>query len=547
MASLADKETMAALADSKTTPTTAVTKHLEHATLNSDLTLKVTPLMVFFSIWIGLSGWVLNFDIGYSGTVLRMEPFNRAFGRCAMVPASSLLGHHSAERALVEVCRLSATAQSVGSSIYILFMGLGAGLSGLTSHFLGRRGASQLGCLVVIIGAAGMLGTSGNYTAYVCCKCIGAVGVGHLQAIAPVYGAECTPAKRRGFLVALFSVGAGLGNTVVAVVCLGSSNIATDWSWKTPIICQIPVAVLYGVVLQFFPESPRWLMTRGKVENARNSFGRFYSKDPHSEEISTQIQEVQAAIDLEKEMAATNSWTEIFGRKTIRRTLTAVAIPVGASLSGAFSIFTYAAIFLTGLGIKNPYLINVYVNICVLTGACVGPFAIEFLGRRRSILTGYSGMSTCILIFATVATGLGSTGRVSQRVLVAFLCLWAFVFGAFIASSIWITSAEMHPVRLRTYGQAFAIMINNIFQFASNFWTPYMISAQYGNWGTNVGYFYFGVEFVTLIVMFLIVPETGRLTLEQIDDFFEDGRGAWKTSLSENKEIAKGNTSAAAF
>ena len=74
-----------------------------------------------------------------------------------------------------------------------------------------------------------------------------------------------------------------------------------------------------------------------------------------------------------------------------------------------------------------------------------------------------------------------------------------------------------------------------------------MISAQYGNWGTNFGYFYFGVEFVTLIVMFLIVPETGRLTLEQIDDFFEDGRGAWKTSLSENKEIAKGNTSAAAF
>lgn len=544
---MAGQEALAAPAGSDHPGKASDPAHHEHTALSPDLTLNVTPLMIFFSIWIGLSGWVLNFDIGYSGTVLRMEPFNRAFGHCAMVPAQAPPGAHHGHRALVEVCRLSATAQSVGSSIYILFMAVGAALSGFTSHYLGRRGAIQVGCLVVIIGAAGMLGSSGNYTAYVCTKCLGAVGVGHLQATAPIYGVETTPARRRGFLVALFSIGAGLGNLTVALVCLGSSGITNDWSWKTPIICQIPVAVIYGAGLQFFPESPRWLITKGKVDQARLSFARFYNKDAQCQEISAQVQEVQAAIDAETAIAATTSWTEIFGRRTIRRTLTAIAIPVGASLSGAFAIFTYAAIFLTGLGIKNPYLTNVYMNICTLAGACIGPFLIEFLGRRRTILTGYSGMATCILIFSTVASGMGTTDPVVEKVLVAFLCLWVFVFGACIASSMWITSAEMHPVRLRTYGQAAAIGINNTFQFACSFWTPYMININYGNWGTNVGYFYFATEVAALIVMFFIVPETARLTLEQIDNFFESSRKAWRTSLAENKRTAKRDTYASAF
>ena len=522
-------------------PDAATTKHVEHATLSRELTLKVTPLMIFFASWIALSGWVLNFDIGYTGTVLRMEPFNRAFGKCSMVPARPQPGHPPPPKGtLVEVCVLSATAQSVGSSIYILFMGLGAALSGITSHYLGRRGALQLGCLIVCVGAAGQLGCAGNYHAYVVCKCIGAVGLGHLQAVTPIYGVECTPANRRGLLVTVYSIGSGFGNTVVACICLGSSHLTTNWSWKLPIVLQIPIAVVYALVLQIFPESPRWLMTKGRVDQARASFSRFYSIGADSPEVAAQIEEVQQAIDFEKPIASTTSWTEIFHPHTIRRTLIAVAIPVGASLSGAFAIFTYAAIFLSGLGIKNTYLINVIITVCVLAGSFVGPFTVEFLGRRRSILAGYGGMSTCILIFSSVSSGLGSTHTTPQRVEVAFLCLWAFMFGAFIASTIWITSAEMHPVRLRTYGQAFAITTNNIFQFACNFWTPYMINVQYGNWGTNVGYFFFGVEFVTLIIMFFNVPETARLTLEQIDDMFSSGRKAWKTSLAENKKILNG-------
>jgi MFS transporter, SP family, sugar:H+ symporter len=513
--------------------------HRDHLDLSKDLTSRVTPFLLFFSFWIALSGWVLNFDISYSGTVYAMPPFNKAFGRCAMIPANQVPGADPNAQGSAEFCALSATAQSVGSSIYLLFMGLGAALSGITGNYLGRRGGLQLGCLIVIVGASGMLGTAGNYTAYVACKCVGAVGIGQLHVIGPMFGVEVAPPSRRGFLVSLFSVGQGLGNLAVACVCLGSSTIRNNWSWKTPIICQIPVAFVYGLVLLIFPESPRWLLLKGKEDQARNSFARYYNKDAQSPEIGAQIQEIQAAIEMERLISTTTHWTEIFHRNNLRRTLTAAAIPTAGSLSGGLAIFTYAAIFLAGIGIKNPFVINVVINCCIVAGTFVGPFTLEFLGRRRTILIGFTSMAICMLIFATVSSGLGQSSDVAHKVDVTVLCLWAFFFGGFVATSQWLGSAEMHSVRLRTYGQAFAITVNDIFQFGCNFWTPYMINVDYGNWGTNVGYFYFAIEVALLVLLFLIVPENARLTLEQIDDFFASGRPAWKTSLAKNKALAR--------
>lgn len=545
MGSLSEKKGGLQPEQHETIPTNTVLQHHEHAALNKDVIARVTPFLVFFSLWITLSGWMLNFDVGYTGTVYLMQPFNKAFGRCELIPANKIPGAAPDAPGMVEYCSLSATAQGVGGSVYLLFMGLGAAISGITGNYLGRRGGTQLGCIVVIIGAAGMLGTAGNYTAYVVCKCIGAVGLGHLQALGPMYGVEVTPPSRRGFLVALFSVGQGVGQLTVSAICLGSSSLLSDWSWKTPILCQIPIALIYAVVLFVFPESPRWLLLRNKEDAARKSFGRYYNKDPNSAEIVAQVREVQAAIELEKLTSSTTYWTDIFHRSNIRRTLTAAAIPTAGSLSGGLAIFTYAAVFLSGVGIQSPFLINVIVNVCIVAGCMVGPFAIEFLGRRRTMLTGFGCMSVCMLIFATVSSALGAGNEVANKVVVSFLCIWSFFFGGFVAPGMWLASAEMHSVRLRTYGQAFAITVNNIFQFGSNFWTPYMINANYGNWGTNVGYFYFAVEVVIVVVIFLIMPENARLTLEQVDDFFDAGGKAWKTSLAKNKAIARQGTSQA--
>jgi len=504
----------------------------DHAIDPGSAMSRTTGRLIALNAVIGIGGFILNFDIGYTGAVLVMEPFNQAFGQLTIAPGET-----------TPTYALSATQQSLGSSIYLIFLAIGAGASGLSSHYFGPRGALQVGCVFVAIGAAGMVGSAGNFVGYLACKCIGAFGLGHVQNMGVIYGVECSPPGKRGLLVCLFTVGATIGNLVATAVCAGSQVIPNDWSWRTPIILQIPTAAAFGFGLLAFPQSPRWLLTKGKTEQAQRSFGYLFSSDPLGEDVRRQVLDTQAAIDEEKELSSSTNWTEIFHRNFVRRTMIALAINCCAALSGSFFIFSYAALFLHSVGVGSPINISVIINSCVVVGGLTGPFWVEYLGRRRSIITGYLGMMTCMLVFAATSTGLGGANNVnaaSRDVLIAFLCLWAFTFGGFISSTQFMASSEMHAVRHRSYGQAFASLVANLVAFGSSFWGPYMLNPDYGNMGTNVGYFYFGLESISLVILFLIVPENARLTLEEIDEYFISGRKAWRTSLARNKRIARG-------
>ncbi|KAJ5381026.1 mfs monosaccharide transporter protein [Penicillium cataractarum] len=492
---------------------------------------KTTKTMVILSVWMSFAAWIANFDNGYGGTVLIMPSFKKAFGHChvATDPTTGVM---------IEECSLSALQQSligVGS----LFMAVGGAFAGVTGTYIGRKGTIQFACALCIIGAAGMLGTAGNFLNYMVCKCISSVGIGQLMASSIIYGSECTAANKRGLLLGLYNVGLGLGNVTAYAVCAGSATLApnTNWQWKTPIVCQIPLALILGVGMVMFAESPRWLLIKGRDEAARKSFGIFHQMDPFSMQITAQIEDVKRHIEFENALNVNTSWTEIYCGNNLRRTTISAFILVGLAITGIQFVAPYAALFLSGVGIRNSYLINVIIGLCIFGGSCIGPFVLEYGGRRFSMLVGYTSMALCMLIFSSVSTSLGSTDPVAQKVVVVFLCLWAFIFGGFIGPSVWLASAEMHSVRLRTYGQANTTVFYQIFAFGATFWTPYMLNEGYGNMGPNVGYFYFGVTFIVGLLVFLFVPETARLTLEQIDDYFVSGRMAWRTSISKNKAI----------
>lgn len=95
-----------------------------------------------------------------------MPSYNKAFGSCKIDPVKK-----------VEVYNLTPLQQSL-VSVTVLFVALGGVVGGITGNYLGRRGTIQCGCLLVMIGAGSMLGTAGNFNAYMVCKCIGGVGLG---------------------------------------------------------------------------------------------------------------------------------------------------------------------------------------------------------------------------------------------------------------------------------------------------------------------------------------------------------------------------------
>lgn len=502
---------------------------LEHVNRESTASEKVTRTMFLFTLFIATAAWIGQFDLGYGGTVLQIDTFKSAFGKCGPDPASGAI-----------TCHISALQQSL-VSLTGLFQALGGTLAGFAATYLGRRGSLQVGALLVAVGAAGMLGTSSSFLNYMVCKCVGGIGIGVIFATAIIYGVECTSPHRRGLLLSVFTIGLASGNLGASGVCAGTSTIKSNWAWKVPIACQIPFSVFLGLGVMLFPESPRWLVAEGKDDKARRALARFHARDPNSDHVTAHLDEIRSYIEFEKEVASSASFLQIFHKQYIRRTMTSVFMMVATVLTGLQFVAPYTAIFIGSLGIGSPFVVTVIVSSCFTAGSLFGGFIIEFIGRRRAMLVGFGFGGAVMLTFSAVSSGLGSTSEVARRVLVACLCIWGFSFSSCIAPSGWIGSTEMHTLRLRAHGQALAININSIFGFASQFWTPYMISPDYGNMGTNIGYFYFGLTVIIWIIVFVLVPETARLKLEQIDDYFESGVPAWKTSIKKNKAIAAAN------
>ncbi|RVX68269.1 hypothetical protein B0A52_07272 [Exophiala mesophila] len=414
---------------------------------------KGTKRMMLLGLYVGLTGWMYNFDLGYSGIVLQMMPFKEAFGRRGPIrtPAGEV----------VQEYYLTPLEQSL-VSVAILFIAMGGALAGPLGQYTGRRGVTQASCALIGIGAGGMLGTSGSYLNYMVCKCIQGVGL----------------------------------------------------------------------------ESPRWLLIKNRELEARKSFSIYYGKPIDDPDVSYQIQQVQQHIELGLSAHRTSSFFDIFRGANLRRTTAAIIVVLGIAVTGVRFITTYATIFVAGIGIDDPYLVNVIMGSSSCLGTLFNPWVIEYWGRRFALLAGYAGLAVMMLLIAAVGSGLGQSNPIAQRTLVAFLTLWYFIFGFFVSASLGTISPEQHSLRLRTYGQAFTIYIYEIFAFGLSFSIPYMIGSQYGNMGLNVGYFFCGLSVILFTGCFFFLPETARLSLEQIDDQYNSQMPAWKTSLKKNRKIA---------
>lgn len=487
--------------------------------------------MLRLSLWVSFAAWITNFDNGYSGTVLIMPSYKSSFGSCEQV-----IDPNTYEN--IQYCSLTPLQESLISLNY-LFIAIGGGIAGLTGQYIGRRGSIQVGCTLAVVGAAGMLGTGGSFLRYMVCRSISAVGIGQLVAASVTYGSECIVASQRGLSLGLYNVGLAMGNVASSAVCAGSARLepTNNWQWKTPILCQIPLGIILGAGILMLPESPRWLMGHGREEEARNSFSVLYCQNPCSPDITAQIDDIRTHLANERAGAKSVSPYDIYRKKHVGRTLTSALIMVGLAITGIHFVQPYAALFLKGVGVSDPYLINVIIGLCILGGSFLGPFIVEYGGRRIAILSGYIVMAVCMLILSSVSSSLGND-ETAKMVTVVLLCLWAFVFGGTIAPSANLASVEMHSVSLRTFGQANTTIFYGAFAFGATFWTPYMLDSDYGDMGANVGYFYAGVTAVIAVLIYFLVPETAGLTLEQIDGIFNSGTKAWKTSISKNKVIA---------
>ena len=348
-----------------------------------------------------------------------------------------------------------------------------------------------------------------NWYSFLFFRFLGGLGVGGASVVSPMYIAEISPAKYRGRLVAVTQFNIVLGillaffsNYIITGMNLG----AVEWRWMFGVE-GLP-AVLFFSFLFLIPLSPRWLVARGRIDEARAVLDKC-GTDTGS--VDEEIQEIQTSLDLEH-----HSLQEPFYcRKYFKPISLAVMIAMFNQLSGINALMYYTPkIFkMAGAASESALLQTIAVGGTNLIFTMAALAIIDHFGRRRLMLVGSIGyilsLGTTAWAFYTYGTDFTQTGSLVVLIsLLVFIASHAFGQGAVI----WVFISEIFPNRVRARGQALG-SFTHWFMAALISWT-FPIIAE--NSGGHTFAFYAVCMIGQLLWVLLIMPETKGISLEHI-------------------------------
>ncbi len=406
-----------------------------------------------------------------------------------------------AEQKIQSLWALSAGLHGIVIAAALYGTVLGSLLGGIPTDRIGRRATLILIGVLYLIGSVwSALAT--DVFSFIVARLIGGVGIGISTVASPLYISEIAPPRYRGRLAGMFQL-----NIVVGVLLAYVSNALLAglgeqaWRWMLG-VAAIPSA-LYTALCLGLPESPRWLLTRGRGIEAGERALRLIRPGAQEAEIAAEVQAIRAASA--GAAAASTFWTWRL-RTPI---LLAFLIAFFNQLSGINAILYFAPrIFeLTGLGAKAALLQTVGIGVTNLVFTLVGLWLIDRLGRRTLLFIGSYGY--------LVSLGLVAWSFFSGHYLLVPACIFAFIAAHAVGQGavIWVYISEIFPNRQRAEGQAlgsfthwfFAALLTSLFPKVVTAFSPgYVFS------------FFALMMLLQLLWVKLAVIETKGVPLEQI-------------------------------
>lgn len=216
--------------------------------------------------------------------------------------------------------------------------------------------------------------------------------------VIPIFQAEIMPAPVRGFAVASYQMSFALGGIVMSAICRGTSSLTTDAAWRIPLGCFYIVPSVIAGLIWFIPESPRWLISQGKVEDARAALFRLRVNATEAS-VSEEVTAVQLGLDIEKDKG---SYADLFRGNNRRRTAIIIGTNFFLQATGQAFASQYGTIFVRSLGTINPFdfsLMNSFIGtLCCLTAMIL----VDKLGRRPLMIAGSGVQAMWLFIMGGV-------------------------------------------------------------------------------------------------------------------------------------------------
>ena len=411
------------------------------------------------------------------------------------------------------------TAGMTGWTASSLLIGCMAGAvaGGPLGDRFGRKPMLMVCALVFALSSLGSA-LAPDLAAYTWSRMLGGMGIGAVSVLSPLYIAEISPGRSRGRFVSLYQLAIVVGILVSFFVNMliqqygivqvpvpygistESWNSVNAWRWMLGVLALPSVG--FGLLLLPLPESPRWLMKRGRRSEAETILVRIGGTEAARREL----------LQIEESLGAeTGKLSELFRGGFGRAMLIGILLAVFSQFGGINAIMYYGPELFKAAGARdNQAFLSTVILGCTNLVATFGAIVlIDRLGRKSLLVAGVSIQVLALLIVGTLYHVQGD-----PVLLLVSIILFLIGFAGSTGAVTWVIIAEIFPTRLR--GQAMGIAV--LFIWASDYVVTqtFPVLAE-GIGPANTFYSYAGCAFIGLVFTILAVPETRGRTLEEIE------------------------------
>ncbi|KAJ1043077.1 hypothetical protein NDA14_006275 [Ustilago hordei] len=418
------------------------------------------------------------------------------------------------------------SADYIGFIVSSMLLGAFVGCipASLIADAFSRRFAIMVGAIIFILG--GILQTAAaNQGMMMAGRFFAGVGIGMLSLLAPLYQSEIAHPSIRGRLTTLQQFFLGIGALIASFVVYGCSihQAGTVFEWRFPLGLQIAPAVPLAFLIMLFPESPRWLMTKGREEDALRSLARLHARGDTSDVfVRAELAEIKAQLAVEKGTAS--GWSEIFSsRQNIRKVAIGVILQFSVQITGVAAIQYYAPDIFKVFGYSNSriFLLQSINSIIALIGEAACVLFVDKLGRRWPLIVCNSMAGACFSVATALQAVYPAAGPNPNKhaggAFIAMIWIFNFFFSAGIGPLSWAVPVEIMNTSIRAKGTA----LTSISCWVANFMIGQVTPKALASIGWKY-YLLFAIGgFTNALTFYLILPETKGRTLEEMDAFFE--------------------------
>ena len=454
--------------------------------------------LVFLSVVAALGGFLFGYDTAViSGTIAQVT---EQFGLDAL------------QQGWYVGCAL------IGSIIGVLF-------AGILSDKFGRKSTMILSAILFSTSAIGCA-VSTDFNQLVIYRIIGGVGIGVVSIISPLYISEVAVAQYRGRLVSLYQLavtigflGAYLVNFQLLGYSMSNPDVSTGWwnlvfvseVWRGMLGMETLPAIMFFIIIFFIPESPRWLILKGKEEKATNILERIYTS---SKEALFQLTETKSVLSSESK----SEWKLLLQPGIRKAVIIGVCIAVLGQFMGVNAVLYYGPSIFENAGLSggDSLFYQVLVGLVNTLTTVLALVIIDKVGRKKLVYYGVSGMVISLVLIATYFI-YGESWGISSIFLLIFFLFYVFCCAVSICAVVFVLLSEMYPTRVRGLAMSIAGFALWIGTYLIGQLTPWMLQNL-----TPAGTFIlFAIMCVPyMLIVWKLVPETTGKSLEEIERYW---------------------------